>query len=100
MASISVTEDVFQDEIFPLKADALWNIDLIVVTAEVSHFDKSSGLNDEALKNMPVISVTEDVFQDEIFPLKANALSNIASIVVTAEVSQFDKSSWLNDEAP
>jgi hypothetical protein len=36
-----VTEDIFQDEIFPLKADALWNIDLMVVTAE-AEVDKSS----------------------------------------------------------
>jgi len=48
MVVISVTEDVFQDEIFPLKADAAWNMSLILLTAEVSQFDRSSGLNDEA----------------------------------------------------
>ena len=42
MYLIFVTADVFQDEIFPLKADALSNIDLIVVTADVSQFDRSS----------------------------------------------------------
>ena len=70
----------------------------MVVTAEVFQADKS-WLNFEAPQNMKLISVTADVSQDEISPLKDNASSNMSFIVVTAEVFHFDKS-WLNDEAP
>jgi hypothetical protein len=57
-------------------------------------------LNDEALKNMPVILVTAEIFQNEIFPSKAEACENTRDINVTDEVSHLDRSSWLNDEAP
>jgi len=69
---ISVTADVSQDDMLPSKADASWNICIIVVTAEVFHVDKS-WLNDEASWNMKLISVTADVFQDDISPSKADA---------------------------
>ena len=74
MLLISDTADVFQDEILPLKADAPSNIAYIVVTAEVSQLDRSDWLNFEAPENMLLISDTADVFQDEILPLKADAL--------------------------
>ena len=71
----------------------------MLVTDEVSHLDRLSGLNDEAPINMRLISVTADVFQDEMLPSKAEAPSKLPYISVTDEVSHFDRSSWLNDEA-
>jgi len=70
---------------------------LIVVTADVSQLNKS-WLNKEASQNIYLISVTADVSQDEILPLKAIAPANMDSIVVTEEVFHFDKS-WLNEVA-
>jgi hypothetical protein len=70
---------------------------LIVVTADVSQLNKS-WLNEEASQNIYLISVTADVSQDEILPLKAIAPANMDSIVVTEEVFHFDKS-WLNEVA-
>ncbi len=52
---ISVTADVFQDEILPLKTDAPENMRIIVVTADVSQLDRSSRLNEIALRNIHFI---------------------------------------------
>ncbi|KAL7426193.1 hypothetical protein ACHAXM_000362, partial [Skeletonema potamos] len=60
---------------------------LMVLTAEVFQADKS-WLNDFAVLNISLISVTKDVSQDEIFPLKSDALSNTNLKVVTADVFQ------------
>jgi hypothetical protein len=55
---------------------------LIVVTDEVFQDDKSR-LNDEASRNILLISVTADVSQDEILPLKDDAPENMPCMVVT-----------------
>ena len=68
------------------------------VTAEVSQLDRSPWLNTEASRNILLISVTSDVSQDEIFPLKADAPSNMDLMFLTAEVFHLD-TSWLNDDA-
>ena len=44
------------------------------------------------------MSVTEEVFQVEMFPLKDEASSNIAVMTVTAETSQ-EFRGWLKAEA-
>jgi hypothetical protein len=59
----------------------------IFVTAGVFHAIKS-WLNDEASRNMALISVTADVSQDDMFPSKADVFQNMACIFVTADVSQ------------
>jgi hypothetical protein len=57
---------VSQDEIFPLKDDAPSNMDLKVVTDDVFQADKS-WLKFEAKLNIQLILMTLDVSQDEIF---------------------------------
>ena len=45
----------------------------IVVTDEVSHCERSSGLKDDAASNILLMSVTADVSQDDMFPSNADA---------------------------
>ena len=69
MLSVEVTEDVSQEEISPLKAEAPQNMLFILTTLEVSN-EEISPLKAEALLNMNDISITFDVFHKEISSLK------------------------------
>jgi len=76
---------VSQDEIFPSKTDAPWNMPFMVDTADVFQADKS-WLKSEASLNISLILVTADVSQDEVLPSKDDAPWNMLLISDTADV--------------
>ena len=70
---------------------ALWNMSLISVTPEISQLDNSPW-KDRALSNIPPMLITFEVFHIDKLLVKAVALLNMLFIMVTLEVSQRDKS--------
>ena len=70
-----------------LKAEAPWNMDLMSVTADTSHFDRS-WLNSDALENMDLMSVTADTPHFDRSWLKVDASENMNLMSVMADTSQ------------
>ena len=70
------TDETSQEEMVPLKLEALANMPNMSVTREVFQMSRS-WLKVEALANMRPILVTDETFQPEMSPLKSSALSNM-----------------------
>ena len=97
-----VTDDVLK-KFGPKRSDVSglrWNIDFILVTAEVSKLDKSMEVSLEQFPNIPSILVTAEVSKlDKSREVRAEHPANMKVILlVTAEVSKFDKSREVRDE--
>ena len=85
-----------------LSDEQLLNIASIIVTFEVSNFERSRDSNDEQPENMCHIFVTESVFRaaGNTMLSKDEQSENMLPISVTLEVSKFDISKTLRDEQP
>ena len=100
MSRASVTSDMSRVETLPLNEAVPLNIPVVVVRAGCVLGQLSAWLKAAALLNIPAVVDNASRFVHAMLPLKAEAPSNIDSIVVTSLISPQPDSDWLNAVAP